>query len=48
MLNIFSGMISSATLQSSNTAQLGDSERRKLYLEQSRRERRLAQQKMAK
>ncbi len=48
MLNIFSGMMTSATLQGSNITPLGDSERRKIYLEQSRRARRLAQQNFAK
>jgi hypothetical protein len=46
MLNVFADAISTATRQKSVMTPLGDSERRRLYLEQSRRERKIAQAKI--
>lgn len=46
MLNVFADVISTATRQKSVMTPLGDSERRRLYLEQSRRERKIAQAKI--
>jgi hypothetical protein len=46
MLNILSNAFSTATRQNSIITPLCDSERRRLYLEQSRRERRIAQEKV--
>lgn len=46
ILNILSNAFSTATRQNWIITPLGDSERRRLYLEKSRRERRIAQEKV--
>ena len=46
MLNIFASTFSTAVRQNSVITPLGDGERRRLYLEQSRRERKVAQAKI--
>lgn len=45
MLNILADMFTAATRQNSNMSPLGEDERRHLSLEQSRRERRIAEHK---